>query len=210
MVDQDMLERAAGGGDGGAEPKAIAGAERKKGPTGEATLELGAEKRRAKPGSKAASEDRAKSKGGARVKGKGKTKGGATRKDRKTPKGAARAGSDRSGEAKAARRSGRGASGRRHELNQRVLAELRNLRVQLDQLVERFELRMGAQLNELIARIEGDPSLGQEPRLLTVRTAEAMLDAVAGGEIRPKKARPKDFVRLEGVVRELGDLAPDE
>ena len=97
---------------------------------------------------------------------------------------------------------------RRTELNARALQELASLRNSMDEMIERYAIRTGGQLSELMQQISGDETLGQDARPLTVKSAEAALAAIKGAGIKPRKGRGKDFVRLQRLVRKLRSLGP--
>jgi hypothetical protein len=100
--------------------------------------------------------------------------------------------------------------GKRAELNDRAVQELLTLRSSLSEMLERYEVRTGGVLNELIAGIQGDASLDQKPRPLTVKTAEAMLRAINDTKIKPRKGRAKDFARLERLIESVAAMVPPE
>lgn len=95
---------------------------------------------------------------------------------------------------------------RRKALNDRLLAELRRLQDDLHTMSEHFEVRLGAALNDMITRIEGDDTIDQPSRLATLRTVQAMLEVIDSTKLKPHKARAKDFERFERLVRSLSDL----
>lgn len=95
---------------------------------------------------------------------------------------------------------------RRRALNDQLLAELRRMQDDLHTLTEHFEVRVGGALNELITRLDGDPSIDQPARPATLRQAQAMLDAIQATTIRTKKGRAKQLARLEELVRQLSEI----
>lgn len=96
--------------------------------------------------------------------------------------------------------------GRRKALNEKLAAELRRMQDDLHTMTERFDIRVGAALNELLARLDGDDSIDQKSRPATIRTAQAMLDAIDSTKIRAKKGRAKDLARLEDLVKRLREM----
>jgi hypothetical protein len=100
--------------------------------------------------------------------------------------------------------------GKRAELNERTVDELLALRSTLSEMLERYEVRIGSLLSELLAGIQGDESLDQKPRQLTVKTAEAMLRTIHGTAIKARKGRSKDFRRLEKLIETLAAMTPPE
>lgn len=103
----------------------------------------------------------------------------------------------------------RRASNRRTEVNQEVVAELRALRAALDEMVDRYRLRVGGRLADLILLLEGDASIGAAARPLATRDAQAMLEVLRDPSIKPAKGRGKDFRRLEVLIEELTAGAED-
>jgi hypothetical protein len=97
----------------------------------------------------------------------------------------------------------------RAALNRELLSEVRALQADLREMVERYELRVGGALNELVTRLEGDASIGQVPQPATIRKAKAMLELIREDRPRPRKARGKDFARLGRLVRRITDQTQD-
>lgn len=110
------------------------------------------------------------------------------------------------GETKPKRKRGPGR--RRTELNARVIQDLAALRGTLDEMLEHYAIRVAGQLSELMLVIQGDGNVDQKPRLLTVEAAEAMLEAIREADLKPKKGRAKDFVRVQKLVKTLRELGP--
>ena len=96
----------------------------------------------------------------------------------------------------------RRASTRRADLNAELVTAANDLRASLREMIERYELRVGGQLAELIQRIEGDAAGGLPPRPLSTRHAQAMLEKLRAAPIKPRKGRAKDFRRLESLLKE--------
>ncbi len=95
---------------------------------------------------------------------------------------------------------------RRKALNERLSQELKGLQSDLRAILERSEIRIGGRLNEVIARLDGDPSLDQLPRPVPIRTAQAMLEAIAKSGIKAGRGKAKDLARLESLVKQLRKL----
>ena len=77
-------------------------------------------------------------------------------------------------------------------------------------MIEHYAVRVDGRLAELTQSLEGNASIGQTPRPVPVRTAEAMLAAIREASMVPERGRPKDFARLKALVdrlHELGQLA---
>jgi hypothetical protein len=109
-----------------------------------------------------------------------------------------------------ARAKRRRASTRRAELNAELIATARDLRAALREMLERYELRVGGQLADLIQRVEGDHAGGLTPRPLPARQAEAMLERMRAARLKPRKGRAKDFARLEALVEAALADAPED
>jgi len=99
---------------------------------------------------------------------------------------------------------------RRAALNRELLGEVRTLQADMRELLERYEMRVGGALNELVVQLEGDASLDQPPRPITIRTAQAMLDVIRETKIRPRKARSKDLARLGELAEKLAEMTAEE
>lgn len=102
--------------------------------------------------------------------------------------------------------SGKGRTSRKG-MNDRLVTELHALQDDLRTMVERYEVRVGGLLNELLRRIEGDASVELRPKPATIRTAKEMLATIEQTKIKPRKARRKDLARLENLARTLTELS---
>lgn len=80
--------------------------------------------------------------------------------------------------------------------------EINALRLTLNELCERYRIKVDAALVELLATIRG----GREGQPLTASVISEMLAVVRKVELKPRKARSKDFERLEKVVDDLEKL----
>jgi hypothetical protein len=109
-----------------------------------------------------------------------------------------------------ARAKRRRASTRRAELNAALVGTAHDLRAALREMMERYELRVGGHLAELIQRVEGDAAGGLAPRPLPARQAEAMLEKLRAARLKPRKGRAKDFARLEALVEAVLADAPED
>jgi len=99
---------------------------------------------------------------------------------------------------------------RRQEKTMQVIVELERLRADLDAMAEAYRLRVGGRVAELLRYVHGDPALAQKPKPFTIRAADEMLAAVRKAELKPKKGRAKDFVRMQELVAELSEITPSE
>ncbi len=96
------------------------------------------------------------------------------------------------------------------DIAQDLTLELEHLHHSLDEMVDRYRVRIGAQLVDLLQVAKGDDSLGEKPKALAAKPAKRMLDAIRGAELKPKKGRAKDFTRLQDLVAELTEALPRE
>jgi hypothetical protein len=86
---------------------------------------------------------------------------------------------------------------------QDLTLELEHLHHSLDEMVDRYRVRIGAQLVDLLQLVKGDATLGEKPKPLGVKATRRMLDAIRSAELKPKKGRAKDFTRLQDLVGAL-------
>lgn len=150
-------------------------------------------------------EARRRSKSPARARGKAKS-GAGTRTTRSGSKTAAQPGNASPGPSGGKRPR---ISEKRARLNEALSLELHALRSALDRILQGYEVKVGGQIAELLERLEGDESLGQPARPLTVARAQAALDEIAGVSIRPDRARLRDLRRIRRLVRRLREQIPD-
>jgi hypothetical protein len=107
-----------------------------------------------------------------------------------------------------AKRAERGKRGRRMETLREVVVEVEALRPLLREVVEQYELRIAAQLAEVLRALHGESAAFAQPP--SIRTTSAMLRAIRQVEIKPARGRAKDLVRLHELVAELTELlTPD-
>jgi hypothetical protein len=85
-----------------------------------------------------------------------------------------------------------------------VVAEVEALRPALEEAVRQYEVRIAAQIAEILRSLQGESaSLARPP---PVKTTSAMLRALQEVELRPARGRAKDLVRLHELVAELTEL----
>jgi hypothetical protein len=96
--------------------------------------------------------------------------------------------------------------GRRVILARQLMAEIEGLQPVLQELVQQYELRMTAQLAEILRTLNGEA--GRLPRFPAARTSAAMLRALRTTDLKPRKGRAKDLVRLQELVAELTEMLP--
>lgn len=107
--------------------------------------------------------------------------------------------------AASAERFGPARGRRRIRLAQEVVLEIQALRPTLQEALREYERRMTGQITELLLHLQGD---GPAPRVPAARTSAAMLQALRASDVKPRKGRAKDLVRLQELVAELTELLP--
>ena len=108
---------------------------------------------------------------------------------------------------RAASSFGRVRSRRRIQLAQELVLEIQALRPTLHEALEHYQARMTGQITEVLRHLQGDDE-GRPPRVPPVKTAAAMLHAIRAAEMKPRKGRAKDLVRLQELVAHLTELLP--
>jgi len=106
-------------------------------------------------------------------------------------------------------RSKRRTGEKRARLNDALRLELHALRAALTQTLESFEVRTGGRIADMLRILEGDESLDQSPRRLTVAQAQAALDEIAGVRVTPEKGRLRELRRIQRLVRKLRKQIPN-
>ena len=101
----------------------------------------------------------------------------------------------------------RARSRRRIQLAQELVLEIQTLRRSLHDSLEQYELRMSAQIAEVLRGLQGADE-DAPPRAPAVKTSTAMLRAIRGTEVKPRKGRAKDLVRLQELVAQLTEMLP--
>ena len=96
------------------------------------------------------------------------------------------------------------------ELRQSLVIELHTLRLQAQDAVEQYTLRVNAQLAEVLRLAEGEGAAGEKPRRLPAKLAAAMLAQLRDLKLKPKKGRAKDLVRIQELVEELVGQLPHQ
>jgi len=97
--------------------------------------------------------------------------------------------------------------GRRVILARQLMMEIEGLHPLLQELVQQYELRIAAQLAEILRTLNGDES-GNLPRFPAAKTSAAMLRVLRATDLKPRKGRAKDLVRLQELVAELTEMLP--
>jgi hypothetical protein len=91
---------------------------------------------------------------------------------------------------------------RRKQMAREVVLEIEALRVSLRHAVEQYEVRLAGQMLALMRALDEDE--GTPPS----RVSGAMLRSIRGTELKPRKGRAKDLVRLQDLVAHLTELLP--
>ena len=98
---------------------------------------------------------------------------------------------------------------KRDQTTQELLLQLKELRVNVDEVAEQFRLRVSGQLAEIARAVEGRDLLPKQKRL-SAKAAAQMLAEVQQLSLKPRKGRAKDLVRLQELAKKLSALLPAE
>lgn len=99
---------------------------------------------------------------------------------------------------------------RRRLVNEDLQMELTALRFTLNDIIERYKLKLDAELLQLSNAASGNGTLGESVTKLSVSVAEAMLKEIRALEIKPQKGRAKDLQRVQDLVADLIEKLPAE
>ena len=99
---------------------------------------------------------------------------------------------------------------RRRLVNEDLQMELTALRFTLNDIIERYKLKLDADLLQLSNAASGNVTLGESVTKLSVSVAEAMLKEIRALEIKPQKGRAKDLQRVQDLVADLIEKLPAE
>ena len=91
---------------------------------------------------------------------------------------------------------------------EQLTAELDGLRASLNEMVDRYKLKLGAELIQIDEAVRGGPSYVGRAKPLPGRVTAAMLKRVKALDIKPHKGRAKDLVRVQDLVADLIELLP--
>jgi hypothetical protein len=91
---------------------------------------------------------------------------------------------------------------------ERLTAELDGLRASLIEMLDRYRLKLEAELIQIEDAVRGGPSYIGRAKPLPSRVTAAMLKRVQELEIKPHKGRAKDLARLQDLVADLIELLP--
>lgn len=96
---------------------------------------------------------------------------------------------------------------RRRVVNEDLQFELTTLRQTVSEMLNRYQLKLDAELVQLAeATTNGGADDGQHRLPITV--AETMLKQIRGLEVKPAKGRAKDFQRVQELVGSLIEQLP--
>jgi hypothetical protein len=97
---------------------------------------------------------------------------------------------------------------RRRVVNEDLQLELATLRQTVDEMLNRYKIKLDAELVQLAEATSTNGTLDEGKRRLPTATAEAMLKQIRDLEIKPAKGRAKDFQRVQDLVGELIEKLP--
>ena len=97
---------------------------------------------------------------------------------------------------------------RRRVVNEDLQLELATLRQTVDEMLDRYKIKLDAELVQLAEATSANGGLDEGKRRLPTATAEAMLKQIRDLEIKPAKGRAKDFQRVQDLVGELIEKLP--
>lgn len=89
-----------------------------------------------------------------------------------------------------------------------LTAELDALRSSLNEMVDRYKLKLEAELIQIDESVRGGPSYVGRLKPLPSRVIVAMMKRVKDLDIKPHKGRAKDLVRMQDLVADLMELLP--
>ena len=87
-------------------------------------------------------------------------------------------------------------------------SELRALRATLDEAVQQFHVRMAAHIADVERAVVGSGPAGARPARPSAKVRAAMLSEVHALNVKPRKGRIKDLVRLAELIKKLLDHLP--
>jgi len=99
---------------------------------------------------------------------------------------------------------------RRRVVNEDLQLEIQTLRQTVTEMLNRYKLKLDAELVQLAEATSGNGPLEQAQQRLPIATAESMLKRIRDLEIKPAKGRAKDFQRVQELVGSLVEQLPSE
>lgn len=99
---------------------------------------------------------------------------------------------------------------RRRIVNEDLQLEITTLRQTMNEMLDRYRLKLDAALVQIADSTSGNGALGETPRQLPASVAEGMLKQIRALDIKPQKGRAKDLVRVQDLVGSLIEQLPGE
>ncbi len=99
----------------------------------------------------------------------------------------------------------RHAKEKRIEVSRETIAELEGLRRTLEEISERYQLRVSGQFAELVSILEAGLGAGDRTAPAAPTLAK-MIERIHKTELKPRKGRAKDLVRLQDLAGELTEM----
>lgn len=99
---------------------------------------------------------------------------------------------------------------RRRVVNEDLQLEIATLRETVNEMLNRYKLKLDAELVQLAEAANGNGALDGTRRKLPIATAESMLKRIRSLEVKSGKGRAKDFQRVQDLVGDLIEQLPAE
>lgn len=99
---------------------------------------------------------------------------------------------------------------RRRVVNEDLQLEIATLRETVNEMLNRYKLKLDAELVQLAEAAKGNGALDGPRRTLPIATAESMLKRIRSLEVKSSKGRAKDFQRVQDLVGDLIEQLPAE
>jgi len=99
---------------------------------------------------------------------------------------------------------------RRRVVNEDLQMEISTLRQNLNEMLDRYRLKLDAELIRIADASSGNGNLGEATRHLSAGVAESMLKQIRSLDIKPQKGRAKDLQRVQELVGNLVEQLPAE
>jgi hypothetical protein len=95
------------------------------------------------------------------------------------------------------------ATARRDDLARQLVQELGGLRTTCREIVQAYELRVGAQIAALVDALSNQAAPEEQTRPPDAKRLTAALASVRGLKLKPKKGRAKDLAHLQQLAEKL-------
>ena len=99
---------------------------------------------------------------------------------------------------------------RRRVINEDLQMEISTLRQNLNEMLDRYRLKLDAELIRIADASSGNGNLGEATPHLSAGVAESMLKQIRALDIKPQKGRAKDLQRVQELVGNLVEQLPAE